>query len=247
MVIYGTQVNDVTIGSGGSTEEWIINTGRYDALEIEDLNDDQGNYDVELRSSSTIGNNLRSVSWGDLSDVLPDSPISISDTNNHTIATDDVGQIAAFRITNNAGSDATFNATVNLHKPEDDDPLTRFLGSGSQVYLDGVPRLNTDAVNVSGPLELQDTTRATLSGNQTLAADATMVRNIDPDGARTITLPAEENGLMFIIGNRASGSEAITVEDDSNSTIATVNQDDVGIFISDGTGWLGLSAPGGVT
>lgn len=97
-------------------------------------------------------------------------------------------------------------------------------------------------------LALLDTNRQTLSGDLTLAATDAQVQNIDPGGsARDVNLPAEENGLLFVIGNRADNAEALTVKDDGGTTIATVNQDDVGYFVSDGTGWLGFAAAGGVT
>lgn len=103
-------------------------------------------------------------------------------------------------------------------------------------------------VIVQAHLHLEDTNRQTLSGDLTLSATDAMVQNIDPGGAnRTITLPAEANGLVFVIGNRADAAEDLTVQDDSSTTIATVNQDDVGYFVSDGTGWIAFAAAGGVT
>jgi hypothetical protein len=94
-------------------------------------------------------------------------------------------------------------------------------------------------------VSIRDTNRQSLSGNLSLSDSDAQIQNIDPGGsARTITLPVEDNGIEFIIGNR--GSSDLTVEDDGNNTIATVNAGDVGRFISDGTGWLGFSAAGGV-
>lgn len=90
--------------------------------------------------------------------------------------------------------------------------------------------------------------RETLSGNKTLAASDAPFQNLDPDGsARTVTLPAEAEGLWFIIGNRAGAANAITVNDDSGTTLCTVNQDDTAIIVCDGTGWMASAAAGGVT
>lgn len=92
------------------------------------------------------------------------------------------------------------------------------------------------------------TNRETLSGNKTLDSSSAQRQSLDPGGAnRDVTLPAEANGLEFHIANRADAAEDLVVKDDSGTTIATVNQDDVGVFWSDGTGWAGFAAAGGVT
>lgn len=80
--------------------------------------------------------------------------------------------------------------------------------------------------------------RETLTGNKTLAADDVFVQSYDPDGARTVTLPAEQADMSFLIVNRASGAEDITVEDDASTTIGVVSQNEAGLFICDGTGWI---------
>lgn len=94
---------------------------------------------------------------------------------------------------------------------------------------------------------LNDNNRETLSGDKTLTEDDATFQNLDPAGARTVTLPAEKAGLKFVIGNRADAAEDITLEDDSNSTLATINQDDVAYCVSDGSGWIVLVGAGGVT
>ena len=61
-------------------------------------------------------------------------------------------------------------------------------------------------------------------------------------------LPAEKDGVMFIIANSADAAETITVKEDGASvTIGSVPQDSVGIFMSDGTGWAGMVVAGVVT
>lgn len=122
---------------------------------------------------------------------------------------------------------------------------------GGGLGIDGNQVLASNSngdTEVPSHLGLTDTNRQTLSGNLTLSATDAMVQNIDPGGSgRDVTLPAESNGLGFIIGNRADAAETLTVKDNSGTTIATVNQDGVGYFWSDGTGWLGFAAAGGVT
>lgn len=91
---------------------------------------------------------------------------------------------------------------------------------------------------LSGRLELQDTERRTLTGDITLATTDPMYQSIDPGGAaRNVDLPAEANGLIYIIANRADAAETITVRDDADATIDTVAQNETGIFWSDGNGW----------
>lgn len=99
-----------------------------------------------------------------------------------------------------------------------------------------------------GHFDLTDTNRQTLSGNLTLSASDSQIQNISPGGsARDVTLPGESNGLEFIIGNRAASANALTVKASGGTTIDTISQDEVGRFISDGTGWIGWSSSGGVS
>lgn len=87
--------------------------------------------------------------------------------------------------------------------------------------------------------------RETLSGAKTLTADDAFIQSLDPDGAKDVILPAEEAGLAFLIVNRASGAENITLEADDNTALATISQYDAALVISDGTGWaviLGAAA-----
>lgn len=95
---------------------------------------------------------------------------------------------------------------------------------------------------------LADSNREALSGDKTISAGGPTIQNLDPNGsARTVTLPAESDGEWFVIGCRGSASNNLTVNDDGGGTIATVTPGDVGHFWSDGTGWLGAVASGGVT
>lgn len=91
--------------------------------------------------------------------------------------------------------------------------------------------------------------RATLTGTYTMDHDDKVVQVLDPGGAgRDVLLPTEKDGAFYIIANNADAAEALAVKEDSGTTtIASVAQDGVGIFISDGTGWAGFTVAGVVT
>lgn len=93
----------------------------------------------------------------------------------------------------------------------------------------------------------QDTNRETLSANKSLASDDPSVQFLSPDAARTVTLPAMEDGLIFIIGNAAGAANALTVENAGNSTLETLSDQDVGLFYSDGSGWMSFTVAGTVS
>lgn len=138
-------------------------------------------------------------------------------------------------------SDA-FPTSGRLAADTSTDPDTYYVGDGSAWQA-----VDT-FVDLQGYLNVRDVNRETLSGDKTLTTSDATVQNIDPGGgARNVDLPAEEAGLVFVIGNRADAAEDITVRDDADSTILTLNQDDVGYFISDGTGWVALETAGFVS
>jgi hypothetical protein len=75
----------------------------------------------------------------------------------------------------------------------------------------------------------------TLTGNITIDADSPPILNIDPGGAiRTITLPATEDGLIFII-NHIGGAFDITINNASASGIGTISQNEAGVVLMVGT------------
>lgn len=122
------------------------------------------------------------------------------------------------------------------------DPDTWYIGDGSSWNA------VASSVALQGYMNLRDVNRETLSGTKTLTTSDATVQNLDPNGAaRNVDLPAEEEGLVFVIGNRAGAANAITVRDDADATVVTVNQDDVAYCVSDGTGWIAFSAAGAVT
>lgn len=63
-------------------------------------------------------------------------------------------------------------------------------------------------------------------------ADMPPLISLDPGGAgREVDLPAEEKGLWFLISNTADAAETLTVKEDSAvTTIATLGQDEYGLF-----------------
>lgn len=69
----------------------------------------------------------------------------------------------------------------------------------------------------------------------------------DPGGAGIdLLLPAEAEGLAFVIFNTADAAEAIAVKEDSDTTtIITLDQNQAGLVVCDGTTWRGFI--GGIT
>lgn len=96
--------------------------------------------------------------------------------------------------------------------------------------------------------DIGDFNRESLSGNKTLASGDPMLQSLDPNGSnRDVNLPAEDDDV-FVIGNRADASgEDLVLKDDGGTTLVTLNQDDVALCVTDGTGWMILPAAGTVT
>lgn len=85
--------------------------------------------------------------------------------------------------------------------------------------------------------------RQLLSGTFTMDADMPPAIFLDPDATgRTVLLPAEEDGLFYVIANTETVSGDLTVKEDSGSTtIATVAPGDVQVFVCNGTTWFASS------
>jgi len=85
----------------------------------------------------------------------------------------------------------------------------------------------------------------TLGGTFTMDADMPHILALDPGGStRTVLLPAEAKGLFFFIINLADADESLTVKEDSNSTtIGTVEQGGMGIFVCSGNALGGAATP----
>ena len=78
----------------------------------------------------------------------------------------------------------------------------------------------------------------TLGGNLTMDRDFPPIVNLDPNGARTVFLPPEEEGLTFFFNNWAGGAEDITVRDDGDATtIGTISQNESAVAFCAGGVW----------
>lgn len=82
--------------------------------------------------------------------------------------------------------------------------------------------------------------RATLGDDLVLTDASPGIQSLDPASARDVTFPAEAEGLIFLIVNRSNGAEDITVKNDNGDTLGVVSEDEVALFICDGTGWIML-------
>lgn len=82
---------------------------------------------------------------------------------------------------------------------------------------------------------------ATMTGNETwVAGNEVRLQKLDPGGsARTITLPAEENGngLWYFVKNEADAAETITIQDDASATVCSLTADQACIVACNGTAW----------
>lgn len=92
----------------------------------------------------------------------------------------------------------------------------------------------------------------TLTGTFTMDFNMPPVLHLDPGGAgRTVLLPAEVKGGLFLIRNAADAAEALTVKEDANvTTIAVLSQGQAAWFYCDGVTWYafaGISGTGNIT
>jgi len=86
-------------------------------------------------------------------------------------------------------------------------------------------------------LKLQVLTQ-TLAAAMTIDRDSPPMINLDPGGAgRNVTLPTEEDGLVFLINNIADAAEDITVKNPATTTIGTISQNEAGLAICAGGVW----------
>jgi len=88
---------------------------------------------------------------------------------------------------------------------------------------------------------LPDLEVETLAAAKTLVVGDPTVLSYDPGGSsRNVTLPAEASSMakLFIIVNDSSGAgENLVVKSDGGTTIGTVADGEMGLFICDGTQW----------
>ena len=84
-------------------------------------------------------------------------------------------------------------------------------------------------LKVASKLKLAAVT-LTLGADITVDADGGPVLNLDPGGAtRVVTLPAVEEGLVFLINNIADAAEDLTIKNPAAATIGTVSQNEMGV------------------
>ena len=76
-----------------------------------------------------------------------------------------------------------------------------------------------------------------------LTVDDAPMLILDPEGTSVdVLLPpeADSKGLVFLIGNGGSGTEALVVKDDSDTTtLATITFPQGAVFFCDGVKWYG--------
>lgn len=98
-----------------------------------------------------------------------------------------------------------------------------------------------DVLNLDGHLAIINTRIATMVGAETWDLNTAPIQTLDPDGARTITLPAANVPRVFFVSNQAGGAEVMTIQDPTGpTTIATPTQNEAAIVWSDGTTWHGI-------
>jgi hypothetical protein len=78
----------------------------------------------------------------------------------------------------------------------------------------------------------------TAAGAETWDNTYKPIQCVDPGGsARTFKLPPEEDGLWFLIVNKADAAETITIQNDAAGAIGTITQDQSILLSCDGTTW----------
>lgn len=81
---------------------------------------------------------------------------------------------------------------------------------------------------------------ATLTGAISVDDTYPSMLGLDPGGAhRNVTLDAEAtaDGMFRLFVNKANAAENLVILDDAAATIATLNQDEAGLFHCNGTAW----------
>jgi len=116
------------------------------------------------------------------------------------------------------------------------------MGLSTFYKTDGVDDVMAVIVNqlIAGNLRGELANPETLAATKVMTDDDLPIQWLDCDGAaREVDLPAEGiNNHIIVIYNSSAGAYAITVKDDSaTTTIATVSQGEMKIFLSNGAAW----------
>jgi hypothetical protein len=80
-----------------------------------------------------------------------------------------------------------------------------------------------------------------MTGTETWDNTYKNIQRLDPNGARTIKLPPEQEGLWFKIINFADAAETITIQDDAAGAVETCDQNEAIELYCDGTSWFVLA------
>ena len=96
--------------------------------------------------------------------------------------------------------------------------------------------------------EGKNTNTETLAGTKVMVDGDFMLQFLNPDGSdREITLPAEaDSNHAYIFLNTGSGGGNLIIKNDGGSTIATVENDEVGYLFSDSSQWKGTNLTGDI-
>lgn len=86
---------------------------------------------------------------------------------------------------------------------------------------------------------MANTRTITLAANLVLVATDAPVQMIDPAGARDVTLPALQDGLIFFITNMADAAEVITIKTAAGVAVCTPTTLESAIVWCNGVTWGG--------
>jgi hypothetical protein len=105
----------------------------------------------------------------------------------------------------------------------------------------GPVQQNQPADTQTGAVYQQSVNVETLSGDKTLSTIDEQRQVLDPGGAgRNVDLPADEEGLEYVIVNTADGAEDLTVRDSDTNTVVTVSQNESARVMNTGDGYVTL-------
>ena len=110
---------------------------------------------------------------------------------------------------------------------------SRALGLRGNIFINGVDTLAISTATM-GALGATD--------ESTMAFGDKVIQYLDPSGAsRTVALPPEQEGMLYMVVNTADAAEDLIVKEDSGTTtIATVAQNEMALLACDGTTWRGI-------
>lgn len=236
----------VSVSSGSDDTHYLPGHQRHDAIRVDIDSSNTTADDVTIEFRTYDQDDVRSAqSNGDFSSMETIQKFDNVDPSSGDPAYGVAGlsKVVAVNVNDNTGTGSDgVTATIHLHDSDDN------FQSAESFVRRTANRQSFDSLELGGRFMLASTNRETLGSDKTIALSDPVAHSLDPDNGagRNVDLPPEYDGLFYIIANRADAAEDLTVRDDGGSTIATVNQNDVGYFISDGTGWMGFSAAGGV-